>query len=158
MIVRDPRDNIRSAFDRMGLPGNREQLDPDDLQAVPPNWRWHLNPEILGLAGGTYVEVAAERWNRAASVYLSQRDDMVLIRYEDFLADKTGAIQRLADLLDLPILPRARLDLDRQYQPRGRDRDRPVHDFFGPDNLRRIERICAEPMRRLGYQPVTGQA
>ena len=42
--------------------------------------------------------------------------------------------------------------VDRQYQRRG-DRNVSWPDFFGPDNLARIERICGDRMQRFGYLP-----
>ena len=44
---------------------------------------------------------------------------------------------------------RARLDL--QYQPAG-DRSQSWNEYFGPTNLASIERLCAAPMRALGYR------
>jgi len=43
---------------------------------------------------------------------------------------------------------------DRQFQPRG-DRDVAWVEFFGEKNLDTIDRICADRMRSLGYEPRT---
>ena len=42
-------------------------------------------------------------------------------------------------------------ELDRPFQPAG-DRSVTWIDFFGPQNLARIESICGEEMRALGYR------
>jgi hypothetical protein len=75
---------------------------------------------------------------------------MVLIRYEDFLEDKTGEIARLAERLGLARINDISDKVDTQYQPRG-NRGIDWHTFFGEGNLKRIERICSDRMHLLGY-------
>jgi len=92
----------------------------------------------------------AEDWNTAVDGYLARPDVFILIRYEDFVADKVGAIARLAAELGLPAAQDIDAWTDVQYQPRG-DRDISWQEFFGPENLARIERICGDRMARFGY-------
>ncbi len=152
MIVRDPRDNIRSVLNRVQIEGSRERLDAGTLAGITEEWRIVLDGGWLGLRGETYIEMAAARWNRAADVYLHHADDMVLVRYEDFMDEKAGTIDRLAERLELPLTNDIRGKLDVQYQPRG-NRDVPWEQFFGDRNLRRIERTCMKRMKKLGYFP-----
>ncbi|HLO20079.1 MAG TPA: sulfotransferase [Sphingomicrobium sp.] len=153
-ILRDPRDNIRSLFNRMGIPGNLRDLSEEQRAKIDSGWRWHFEePHLLGLTGADYIELSAERWNRAADVYLQNSSEMLLIRYEDFLADRIGSIGSLADQLGLAIVKDIRSSLDHEFQPRGRDRGSNPGDFFGEENLAKIVEICGVRMRRLGYDP-----
>lgn len=149
-ILRDPRENIRSILNRLKLSGIPDRPEPSG--PVPEGWRRVLDNRWLGIPSDHYIESMAERWNLALRAYESAPEETVLVRYEDFLADKLTSIRDLA--LRLGLAPRRdiRSKLDTQFQPRG-DRDaRPV-DFFGPANLDRIERICAPGMARYGYGP-----
>lgn len=150
MVVRDPRDNVRSILDRLDLPGDREDLDLSRHE-MRPLWRAILDCPWLDVgAEDTYIERLARRWSLAARVYLEHPDAMELVRYEDFLADKLGAISDLARRLGLERRGRIEDKLDRRYQPRGRS-DVDWRSFFGPDNLRRIQTICETEARALGY-------
>jgi hypothetical protein len=153
MIVRDPRSNIRSVFNRMAIPGDLSDLTPDEIRNIHGGWRWHFSePELLGITGANYVELSANRWNRAADVYLDNSDDMLLVRYEDFMTDRVGYVAQLARQLDCPVVADISERVDDQYQPRGTDRGRAWVDFFGARNLETIERLCGPRMRELGYE------
>ena len=91
MIVRDPRDNIRSVLNRMAVPGDLDDLSPEMVDNIHGGWRWHFaEPWLLGLTGRNYIELSANRWNLATDVYRSHPDQMLLVRYEDFMADKVA--------------------------------------------------------------------
>lgn len=153
MIIRDPRDNIRSVFNRMGIDGDLEDLNPEQVRDIHPGWRWHFaEPELLGLTGPNYIELSANRWNKAADVYLRHADEMLLIRYEDFVADRVSAIESLAARLGYPVVRDIGPHANRQYQRLGKDRGRPWVEFFGSRNLATIEQVCGERMRQLGYE------
>lgn len=149
MVVRDPRDTLRSVLDRLDLPGDHEELDLSRHE-MRPLWRAILEGRWLERPDGNYVERLAARWSVAASIYLEHADDVELIRYEDFMRDKAGAIVELAGRLGLARRGRIEGKLDRRYQPKGRS-DAAWTDFFGPANLRAIERVCKEEARALGY-------
>ena len=151
-VVRDPRDNLRSVFDRLGLPGDR-QVDAETPAGLSEHWRAWLRPEPLGLPpGSTHVDVAAHRWNLAADTWLEHPDDVLLVRYEDFLQDKAGYVAGLADRLGLPHVQDVAAETDTDFQPRG-DRDVRWDRFFGADGLRRVNALCGPRMERLGYDP-----
>src|SRR5919112_5454843 len=40
MIVRDPRDNIRSVFNRMGIDGDLKALTSEQINSIHAGWRW----------------------------------------------------------------------------------------------------------------------
>lgn len=149
MVVRDPRDNIRSILNRLGLEGDRDELSPADYRRMRPLWEAILQSPWLDVEGG-YVHRLAARWSLGAGLYLRHRDRMQLIRYEDFLADKRGAIEGLAARLGVPQAGDIQDKLDTRYQPRG-DRDADWLDFFGRENLEIIESVCVKEARALGY-------
>jgi hypothetical protein len=152
-VVRDPRDNVRSMLNRIKVPGHLSSLDLARTE-VSSHWRPVFDPDLWSLPTGSshYVEVLAARWNRAADVYLEHREEMLLVRYEDFLADKAGMIQGLALRLGVPQRNMLGGGLDIQYQPRGQHGISWM-EFFGSRNLLRIENTCAGRMQELGYSP-----
>ena len=150
MIVRDPRDNIRSILDRLGLPGHLGRLGPDWDRNVNELWRLVVDGRWAGIGGQTYVESLAARWSRIADAYLDRPDSFALVRYEDFLADKEGAVTDLAVRLRLPLRNSVADAVDTQYQPRG-NRAVGWSEFFGPDNLALIEGTCGDRLAALGY-------
>jgi hypothetical protein len=156
LVLRDPRDNIRSMLDRLSMPGHLE-ANPPALGALPTGWRQAFDPSLLGCACEHYVDVLAERWNRAASLPKCPGGDaLVVARYEDFVRDKMGFIADLADRLG----ERGHADIsehvDRRFQPRGQLREVGWQDFFGKQNLARIESRCRTLMEAYRYQSVEG--
>ena len=150
MIVRDPRDNIRSILDRLRLPGHLERLGPGWECNANDLWRLVVDGTWAGIGGQTYVESLAARWSRIADAYLDHPESFVLVRYEDFLADKEGTVTDLAVRLGLPLRNSIADAVDTQFQPRG-NRTVGWSEFFGPDNLARIEGICGERLVAFGY-------
>jgi hypothetical protein len=149
-VVRDPRDNIRSLLNRLDIPGDAPYLDKGHLKKVPRGWYIVIDGGWLGLQGNNYIEMLAARWNLLADVYLKNRKEMELIRYEDFLEDKADSIYWLAKRLGLAPTNDISDKVDTQYQPRG-NREVNWDAFFGDENLQRIERICGDRMRFFGY-------
>lgn len=143
-IVRHPADTLRSNLNRRGISGNVDQLSEDKQKylkrfaSIPPS------------VGNHYIEKMANRWNTAAETYWSNVDNMILIRYEDFLLDKVGSIRQLCGQVGLTAKHDISPFLDKQYQPRG-NRDISWCEFFGVTNLGMIESICAEHIARFGY-------
>lgn len=154
LVVRDPRDNLRSLLDRLGVPGDRQDLSPADRVANGPGWELYLSGDWLGLGERSYLEVMAWRWNLGAAFWAANRADTVLVRYEDFLADKEGVLRRTAQAVGLSPIHSVADALDRPFQPAGRG-NRSWLNVFGGANLRRIETACAAGMREFGYDPVT---
>jgi Sulfotransferase family len=151
-VVRDPRQNIRSILDRLGIAGSLETLDLDSLAVLArsPAWRLVLDPAWLGHPGDHYIEGLAHRWCHMADVCLANRDHLILVRYEDFIRDKRGTIEALASRCVLPVVADVTRIADAQYQPRGNAGVDPM-TFFGSRNLERIVAICVDRMHQLGY-------
>lgn len=131
-IVRDPRDTLRSFLHRRGVrgPGFRPL---DAFPSLP----------------GDPLEALARRWCLAAAPWMAAPEAFTLVRYEDFAADREGAVRRLASELGLPAVGRLEGHLERPYKPFSGPYDPAA--FFGPENLRRLEEICAAERERLGY-------
>jgi len=151
-VVRDPRDNIRSILNRLDLPGNAARLERPYAGLFAQAWNLCLDGAWLNLAADTYIETLAARWTLAVDTYLANRQRMAFIRYEDFEAGKVAEIERLARELGLTARHDITGKLDVAYQPRG-DRSVPWHDFFGPENLAKIEHRCRAAMEKMGYEP-----
>ncbi|HEU5141262.1 MAG TPA: sulfotransferase [Bacillales bacterium] len=153
-IVRDPRDNIRSILNRVGMPGNLREIDKEQqkkLDRAPKDWERVIDSRWLGVQGDSYIEWMSERWNLAVDIYEKHADNMILIRYEDFVKDKVGSIEKLADRLGLPKVNDIGGKVDIQYQPAG-NKNVKKKEFFGERNLESIERLCGERMKAYGYE------
>lgn len=150
IVVRDPRDNIRSLLNRMKIPGDLERLN-DFKKNIPQKWKHIFNTKLWGIRGDSYIEILAKRWNLATQVYLKNSDEIELIFYEDFINDKVLTIQNLALDLELKPIYNISKQVDIQYQPRG-NRDVKWKEFFGTGNLKLIEEICSSYMTFTGYK------
>ncbi len=153
MVVRDPRDNIRSILNRVGIAGNLDQIDSESLRRVPQGWETVMDPIWNRCSPEAhYIDVQAHRWVEATKC-LSTGDAPrpVVIRYEDFVEAKRKAIDRLASDCGLEASVDIASLLDRQFQPKG-NRDINWDEFFGAKNLSRILDICGVNMRALDYR------
>ncbi len=148
-VIRDPRDNIRSILNRLKIPGNLSGFRPEYQGEMTPAWDLILDNSWLGL-NGDYIEMLAQRWNLMADVFLNHSEQMILSRYEVFVQDKVGEIARLAKSLNLPQVNDIAAKVDIQFQPRGNKNVKWL-DFFGEENLSKIDRICQEKMKQLDY-------
>ncbi len=148
-VVRDPAETIRSILDRLDLPGDRDEWPEEGLAAIPPAWRVVLDNRWIGVEATHPIESLAARWRVAAGIAAADPAGIV-VRYEDFLADKAGVIDGLAARLGLPIRASIDADLDRPFQPRGRPRS-PKEVFGG--NLDRLWRAVEPIAATLGYRP-----
>ncbi len=148
-ILRDPRDNIRSLLNRLDLPGDREC----SFRELSVGRAWHqvIDNRWLGIDCEPYIEQLAHRWNRAADIYLANRQRMHLVQYEKFCANKLQVLADLAKQLGIPHDNDITPWLNMQYQPRG-NRSISWPKFFGRHNLERIETICRDRMSQFQYQ------
>ena len=152
-ILRDPRENIRSILNRLNVPGDLEDMKSEHWDGLPTTlWRIIMEGDLFGGPGRNYIETLAKRWNLAIQTYLRNAERIRLVRYEDFVADKAACITQLANHFGFEVVHDITDRVDVQYQPKG-DHTITWHDFFGPDNLRRIECLCQEGMRQFGYLP-----
>lgn len=151
LILRDPRDNIRSQLDRLNLPGNLA-TNPPALDKLKTGWREVFIPELYPAAVEHYIDVLAERWKIAASVLGSLNGHLYCtVRYEDFLQDKVCFIKDLAQALGYQGRGNIQDDIHKQYQPTGKHRGVNWIDFFGTENLKRIETRCGALLKQYHY-------
>lgn len=148
-IIRDPRDNIRSILNRLKIPGDLSQNPDPGL--IPPAWQ-----KVIDHYGQTpvemihYIEKMAWRWNDFAGMARACDDHIIVLKYEDFLKDKKKHIEDLAINCGYMIVKDISSQVDRQFQPGG-DSSAKWLDFFGPENLKKIETICNENMKFFEY-------
>ncbi|PSF04854.1 sulfotransferase family protein [Marinobacter fuscus] len=149
-IVREPKDNIRSILSRLKIPGNPSE-GSRLASEVPGTWGRVLNGTSPDMPGNDYLEKLAWRWRISAERYLENRDGVRLIRYEDFRRDKQNQINRLAEDVGLANLSDISALVDVQFQPKGK-RPESIEEFFGKDNLGRIESIVEPFLADFGYE------
>lgn len=152
-VFRDPRDNLRSILQRLKIPGHLDWINPAEWPEVKKTKAWKMS--LLGgwwfePGSNQYIEALAQTWNRNFLEYRRQAEQYVLIRYEDFVARKSGEIERAIDDLGLRIKYDISPEVDKQMQPKG-DHTIAIAEFFGESNLARIESICAEGISALNY-------
>ncbi len=87
---------------------------------------------------------------KAAKVYEENKEKMILVRYEDFNNGKLNTIENLANNLSIEKKNDISNKLDVQYQRKGKP-NVDWEEFFGIDNLQRIEVICADYMNYFEY-------
>ncbi len=147
-IVRDPRDNIRSILNRRNIPGNLLKLNSfenNGITLVGDKDVWWKNE-----LGFNYISQLSERWVDAATQFFKNKDKFILVKYEDFIKDKVAFIQSLAQQLNLQQLNQIDSKVDIEYQPKG-NKTISWNDFYGEENLKRIETICWDKMKELNY-------
>lgn len=155
-VVREPKATIKSVLDRLSLPGDQPSLTAQQYQQTNPlsGWLPAIEGKAPNVAGENYIERLAHRWNLVASTYLDHQNQMVLIRYEDFLSDKLQAIQTLANKINLPVVNDISDQLDNQFQPRGKHH-LALSDFFSHQNQATIDRICSANATQFNYCSVS---
>ena len=149
-IMREPRDNIRSILSRLKIPGNPTE-GSRLASEVPGTWGRVLNGTSPDMPGKDYLEKMAWRWRISAERYFENRDGVHLIRYEDFRRDKQNQINRLAKDLAFANLSDISSFVNVQFQPKGK-RPESIEEFFGKDNLERIEAIVGPLLAGFGYE------
>ncbi|MHA1273456.1 MAG: sulfotransferase domain-containing protein [Promethearchaeota archaeon] len=152
LIVRDPRDNIRSILDKLNIPGNKEK-NPYGIRELKTGWKQVFMPELYHWKCNHYIEILSKRWNYAVSIPSNFRlQNIFIVRYEDFKMDKVNFIKNLANELG----EKGKIDIKQlinySFQPKGRNRDIPWQEFFGEKNLHRIENICENNMKKYNYK------
>jgi hypothetical protein len=148
-VVRDPRDNIRSILNRVGVPGNQVALTSAQWNRIQPVWREVIENRHLGLHRTNYVERLAERWLAAWRLQAIDPQRLIAVRYEDFIADKIQFTHLLTRRLGFAVRNENPKSIHKQFQVRG-ERDTSWPEFFGV-NLERINRVCSAAMLELGY-------
>lgn len=152
-VVREPKATLKSVLDRLKLPGDLSELSAHQYEQINPlsGWLPALQGEAPATLGENYIERLAHRWKKAAQTYLDHHEQMALIRYEDFLADKQGAIHQLAHSVGLTVAEDISEDVNRQFQRKG-NHHVAITDFFGSENAATVDNICREEALQFGYE------
>ncbi len=156
-IVRNPYDNIRSVLNRVDIPGNEDNIEvnyKEKWDSANENWKKVIDSRWLGVEGENFIEWMAHRWLKCIEIYEQNKDDFILIRYEDFKKDKVKSIEELAKQLNLPLVNDISDKVDIQYQPAGNQSVDKI-DFFGDYNLKKIEQICGDKMQKYNYEKLS---
>lgn len=141
-IIRNPYSNIRSILNRLGLPGDCESID---IGEVHPSWRNKFENN-----GEDYIQDLAQLWLKVNSQdYYQFNERCVLVKYEDFMKDKENFIHELCVKSGRPAKNSIQGIKNRQFQPKGVDMD--LLEFFGQDNIQKIDAVCGKRMEELGY-------
>ena len=151
MVVRNPFDNIRSILDRLNIKGNMESLDHNEYKKVFHSWKLLFDNSWIGGEREQYIEVLAERWNIITTTFLENKDNIILIKYEDFINNKELTIDKLAKTLNIEAKSKISHLVNKQYQPRGKQKNMDIKEFFGEKNYNRIKDICKNNMNKLSY-------
>lgn len=151
-VVRDPKDTIRSILDRLRIPGNITQLQDEHTNSLENllGWKLALNGKAPDVPGESFIEKLAYRWSLAAKIYLANSQNMTLIRYEDFKVDRVESISILAGKIGLDVNQDISNIVNTQFQFRGNSNVN-LLEFFGKSNLQKIENICGQEQKKLGY-------
>lgn len=149
-IVRDPRDNIRSILDRLGLSGTTSEAD-ESYQKVTGTWKNVLEGKKPELPGEGYLERMAWRWRVSTENYLKNKDVMTLIQYEVFRQNKKAEIEHLAQQLGLDSKNDISSKVDVQYQPKGKQVTN-WESYFGKASLEKINHIVGPHLEAFGYE------
>tara|TARA_B100000902_G_scaffold33428_2_gene40090 strand:+ start:8334 stop:9182 length:849 start_codon:yes stop_codon:yes gene_type:complete len=151
MVIRNPFDNIRSILDRLKIEGNINKLNENQKSNFFHSWNLLLNNEWIGGDKSQYIEVLAERWNIITNTFLQNNDKIILIKYEDFIKNKINEIENLSIKLNLENKNSIEHLLKKQYQPKGKNKNVDLINFYGKENYEKIKNICNKNMIKLGY-------
>lgn len=148
-IVRDPFQNIRSILNRVKLSGNKNYQSSDELK-LSTEWHKIIFGDWLGFDYKNYVHSLALRWCYMVDIYLNQPDQFILVKYEDFLADKIGYIDVLAERVGYESMIDISDSTEKSFQIKG-NRQTNLNDFFEEINYDIIKQTCLSRMKRLNY-------
>ena len=155
-IVRNPYQNIRSILNRWSIPGSLQDLPPEIRQGIETSVSWRTIFEGIypPTSGHNHVATLANRWCLANEAYREIQSHCYLLRYEDFCGHKEKAIAEIASQLELEVHYDIRKDINRPFQPKGKDASLKPVDFFSTGNLQTITRLCWPAANDFGYTPV----
>ncbi len=149
-IVRNPLDNIRSILDRLKINGSQKFIE-NNSSKIFHSWELVFRTDWLGGKESNLIEVLSERWKIIAKIFLENKQNIILVKYEDFTKNKVRVINELAEKLNLTVSRDVKKILNYQFQPRGKNRNTDPEKFFGKKNYNKIIKICSSELRQLGY-------
>lgn len=160
-VVRNPTTNVRSILQRRGVAGDLPELRVEDVAAMlKGNWHWTYDwPHVyrpqakFWSEGRHYVEGLGALWSSCvAAMERAEKNgvEVHVVRYEDFVKDKRGTVERILAEFGRPVRQDVSAHVDVRFQPKG-DHSISVEDFFGADNLARLEDVTRPGAQLFGY-------
>ena len=160
-VVRNPTTNVRSILQRRGVAGDLPELRVEDVAAMlKGNWHWTYDwPHVyrpqakFWSEGRHYVEGLGALWSSCvAAMERAEKNgvEVHVVRYEDFVKDKRGTVERILAEFGRPVRQDVSAHVDVHFQPKG-DHSISVEDFFGADNLARLEDVTRPGAQLFGY-------
>lgn len=140
LLIREPAANIRSALDQWGVSPTSTTFPAALRRPYVTYFQSFPGPPALAMA---------QRWNDAHHHGIWTDPSVAVIRYEQFIADPDRILARAAAHLGWPLRHSAAPILQRQHQPAGTNRHRPLEDYFGTDLLGQIRHATAPTYERL---------
>ncbi len=162
-VVRHPVDNIRSILDRVEIDPNNLPSDVMQVKVKPYSndtinnfWRsvldgsnlkqWH-DPKPTD-----FIYNLSMRWNIAISNYQQLKSKALILKYEDFCGNKQKEIENLCAKMGINQQYDIENLVNNTFQPRGKNRNIDVKSLFKHEDLNKIQNICADQMKWLGYE------
>lgn len=122
------------------------------MKIIDP-WKWFLNGKVLENNPSDKVPYTmAYNWVYTVNLYLKNKGSIYLIRYEDFKEDKINSIQKYCEDLNITKQNDISHLVDKQYQPKGENKNKEITELFSYEVIRNIENICSSEMEKLGYE------
>jgi hypothetical protein len=150
-VHRDPAENIRSIYERLGFNGSMAVFKRSELDSLPRAWRMIVGAE--GLQSDEEVPVLlnlCHRWNKAVETEMTVSTGAFHVTYEKFKADKEGTIQYLAQQLNIPVENSIQDAINISYQPASTSGLK-ANDFFSSSNYRFIKESTFSKSKTIGY-------
>tara|TARA_R110001606_G_scaffold316538_2_gene463315 strand:- start:3788 stop:4582 length:795 start_codon:yes stop_codon:yes gene_type:complete len=151
-IIREPHQIIRSIFNRLSIEGTTElhKIPYENLSNSTSNWEYIVNGSPKISDSLTVVERLAWRIEKTTLSYLKYSNKIQLIKYEDFIKNKSQYIKEILDKIEMPC-PKSISNIeDKQFQPKG-DHKVLINDFFGKENYNLITNICDKTIKSFNY-------
>ncbi|MBN8697653.1 MAG: sulfotransferase domain-containing protein [Bacteroidetes bacterium] len=143
-IIRNPFDNIKSILDRLKIPGDIDDFNETLFPEVMNTWDWMelLRGDLSNVKGNNIIETLALRWVFCANLYLNNKNDFILVKYEEFREDKIGIINNLIENINDEIKQDISSIMNKQFQPKGENSSISPQFFFSKKNYDIIAEIC----------------
>ena len=134
---------------RCNIPGNEDNVSRDK-SSLSPEWKNIVFNEWLGIKYENHIESLAKRWLYFYEIYKKNKDNITLIKYEDFLSDKIGFIENIAREINMPVRKNISGFVDIDFQPSRKTND--VNRFVLSEKNRKIViSVCSKALDELGY-------
>lgn len=138
-IARRPKFIIKSILSRLGARQSSEQIYEESFYKqmnAAPLWK-----DITGFSSGVdIISHLACRIEKLDKLFLENKNDIILLKYESFFSDKSKTLMKA--LVDLGVSKKAAVDhlLDKQFQPKGTNVS--PSEYFSAEEVKLIESVC----------------